>query len=361
VSVRERPTAAEIHDEWLGWALSTLPADRAAGEAAISALYELAGQPAPRFVWVDSPNAALDIVPRGVPMRAFTQTHTLADLPVAHRIATLATRLRNTLDRWVGHPWAVSWSPGVPDPLDAAVRDPLRDLVRDAICTPVRLALPMADRLTWYGQHDAYWIAHYDAWRRVHDRKYLSQGLELDLWAALARSCGWWWPLDGQCVVSERPVSVRTEDRRLHNADGPAVAYADGWTVHSWQGTRVPEWVISGPTPDLIAQEPNIEVRRCAIEHLGWENYIEQAGLRLVATAPDPGNPGSDLRLYDLPGTPLGRPARVLLAVNGSLERDGRRRRYGLGVPDFLDDPVAAAAWTYGLSATHYSQLARRT
>jgi len=51
----------------------------------------------------------------------------------------------------------------------------------------------------------------------------------------------------------------------------------------------------------------------------------------------------------------------VLPAVNGSIERDGRRRRYGLAVPRSVDDPVAAAAWPYGLSAAQYAQLARRT
>ncbi len=51
----------------------------------------------------------------------------------------------------------------------------------------------------------------------------------------------------------------------------------------------------------------------------------------------------------------------MILAVNGSAERDGRRRRYGLTVPGFFDDPVEAAGWTYGLSAEQYSLLVRRT
>ena len=75
-----------------------------------------------------------------------------------------------------------------------------------------------------------------------------------------------------------------------------------------------------------------------------------------VATAPDPGNPGSELRLYD-----MRKETRVLLAVNGSVERDGHRRQYGLTVPGFLNDPVDAAGWTYGLSAEQYSLLVRRT
>jgi hypothetical protein len=114
--------------------------------------------------------------------------------------------------------------------------------------------------------------------------------------------------------------------------------------------------VVTDPSADRIAREANVEVRRCAIEHIGWGAYIDQAGLRLVATAPDPGNPGCELRLYDMRAE-----TRVLLAVNGSAERDGHRRRYGLTVPGFLTDPIAAAGWTYGLSAEQYSLLARRT
>jgi hypothetical protein len=51
----------------------------------------------------------------------------------------------------------------------------------------------------------------------------------------------------------------------------------------------------------------------------------------------------------------------VLLATNGSPERDGTRRRYGLPVPADMDTAVHAAAWTYGLDAVQYARLARRT
>ncbi|WP_157244882.1 DUF6745 domain-containing protein [Nonomuraea typhae] len=353
--------AVDLRDEWLGHALSTQPADRPAAEAAITLLYERLGRPAPAFTWVDSPGAALARVPPGVPVQAFGTMRSQAGLSIAQRLATLVADLRAGLDDGVGHAWAPGWTRHPDNPIDSVVRAALLGIVRDGICTPIRLALPLADRLTWYGQHDAYWIAHYDAWHRVGGRTFGGRIGELAPWAQLARSCGWWWPLEDRCVIAERPLSIRLRDGRLHSDTGPAVTFPDGWSVYALGGFVVPEWVVTGPTPELIENEPNVEVRRLAIERLGWDRYIETAGLRLVATAPDPGNPGFDLKLYDLPRTPLGYTPRVLLAVNGSVERDGTRRRYGLGVPHFLDDPVAAAAWTYGLSACHYSQLARRT
>jgi hypothetical protein len=79
--------------------------------------------------------------------------------------------------------------------------------------------------------------------------------------------------------------------------------------VHAWHGT----WVIDAPTVDRIADEGNVEVRWCAIERIGWGAFLDQAGLRIVGQVADPGNPGSELRLYDLPyrrwGAPTGRTA----------------------------------------------------
>lgn len=198
--------AITIRDNWLGYGLSTDPADRPAAEVAITELYR-AGSGGPRFIWVESPGAA--------------------------------------------------------------------------------------------PQHDAYWVAHYDAWRRLGMATFSGDdSRQLDLWATLARSCGRWWPYEGVCVVAERPAVVRAErvpggrhgELRLHNAEGAAVQYPDGWSVHAWHGTLVPAWVISSPTVERITAESNIEVRRCAIERVGWDTYIDRAGLHLVAAVPDPGN-----------------------------------------------------------------------
>ncbi|GIJ57596.1 DUF6745 domain-containing protein [Virgisporangium aurantiacum] len=183
---------------------------------------------------------------------------------------------------------------------------------------------------------------------------------------AKAQSAGWWYPSLDFVLVAEPPVMVRTERAagmppRLHCATGPAIGWRDGWRLYFWHGTRVPGWVIEEPLVERVHAEANIEVRRCAIEAIGWHEYIAQAGLSLVDTADDPGNPGFDLQLYDLPERVWGTPARVLLATNGSAERDGNRRRYGLPVPSDVSTAVHAAAWTYGLTGDQYLTMNRRT
>lgn len=313
---------------WLRHALCTDPADRPAAEDAITQLYSRLNKPPPTFVWVGSPAAAVRFVARPLTLASD------GPWPLETRMASLVSDLRARL-------------PSV------YATDPLRRTVRESIAGLIRGAA--ADRLglCWYGQHDVDWVAHLR---------------EPNPWVTLARSCGWWWPREDRCVVSDRPSVLRTEpvpgeesELRLHAADEPAVEYPDGWTVHAWHGIRVPSWVIEAPTVDRIAAEPNVEVRRCAIERIGWGTFIDEAGLTLVGQAADPGNPGAELRLYDLPYARWGAATRLLMAVNGSVERDGTRRRYGLRVPAWVADPVEAAGWSYGLSGAQYRQLQRRT
>lgn len=313
---------------WLGHALCTDPADRPAAEAAITRLYSQLDKPPPTFVWVDSPPAAVELLP---PPKSLA---TLRDgpLPVENALANLySDARRNGPSMW----------------------DPLRRTVRESVAGLIRAQTGDQLGLHWRGQHDADWVAYLP---------------EESPWVTIARSCGWWWPRDRLCVITERPSMQRTElipeengGRRLHAAAGPAVEYPDGWTVHAWHGIRVPSWVIDAPTVDRIAAEGNVEVRRCAIERIGWGAFIDQAGLRLVAQSADPGSTDSELRLYDLPYERWGSPTRLLLAVNGSVERDGTRRRYGLRVPPWFDDPLDAAGWTYGLTGAQYALLQRRT
>ncbi|MEW2353832.1 DUF6745 domain-containing protein [Spirillospora sp. NPDC029432] len=279
----------------------------------------------------------------------------MTEWPLPRRLSDLALRLSSDLDVVLLRQFRLN------TPVNVAMR-PLRDSVDATLGTALRAAHGGTPPQYWATTLSAAWVARYDACRRLAGEIFTpEQAGHLDLWTAAARACRWWWPREDVCVVSEGPVTLRTEEWdgravRLHAGDGPAVRFADGFAVHAWHGAPVPAWVIDDPAAWRIDREGNVEVRRCAIERLGWDAYIDQAGLRLLGTAPDPGNPGSELRLYD-----MRRDTRVLLAVNGSVERDGTRRRYGLTVPGHLTDPVAAAGWTYGLSAEQYSRLVRRT
>ena len=205
-------------------------------------------------------------------------------------------------------------------------------------------------------------------------------GLELpgDLWdrarayEGTIESACWWWPHRRFVMICERPTEIHRESFgsptqwgwsqfRLHNETGPAVAFQDGWGVYALHGVQVPADLIThGWSTKRILAERNAEVRRVAIELMGWDRFVADAKLTQVGECvPDPGNPGQMLALYDVPERIYNAAIRVLLCTNATEERDGTRHRFGLTVPASISDPVAAAEWSFGLNPSQYRQLER--
>ena len=322
-------------EKWIERGWDTTPVDKAAWEKGARACYAYAGIPFPeRVVWVPSP---------------------LVGALAAPIAAYLIALDRNLAQLAVG----------------GAVGDAVRDAVRDAVGGAVASSL----RSLWYyrlgGQWWTYWQAYNSYFRDV-------AGLELDpeLWKRSyayeqASTAGWWWPFRDFVMVSERPTELHLEQvgptgwgsHRLHCETGPAIAWRDGFALYYWHGTRVPQDLIDGRwTSADILREANAEIRRCGIERMGWDRFVVDARLTPVgAPAPDPGNPGHHLVLYDVPEQLFDEPVRVLLATNGTVERDGTRRRFGLTVPANIRTPLDAAAWTYGLSSDDYARCQRRS
>ena len=249
----------KIRQEWLDHGLSPAPADRPAAERALTGIYARTARPAPRFEWVDSPRQALPLI-AGRP--------TLDDLyarirdprgtaPAASDLAVVGARLKAGLSAGTLHPdpelspvrkkgkrdesWPElpplrAFEAGVPPnvvlhqgvlgSLRRSLVRGFRQLLRDALGGG---SLPVC----WYGQHDAAWIAYYDALHRLGLARYRPDDLEhLELWSALARSCGWWWPGEDVCVVADRPEQVHTESLPGAFHDEVrlvAVHYRDGW------------------------------------------------------------------------------------------------------------------------------------
>lgn len=128
-----------------------------------------------------------------------------------------------------------------------------------------------------FGQHYDYWNG---AARYVAATKH-SYGTDIDRrlawWPKLAESCGWWFPYEFLCIccekMSEAHWEVR-EDRRVpHNDSGPAILYADGWSIWALHGTLVPEELVMTPAeklnPAKLATYTNAEVRKEFVKKIG--------------------------------------------------------------------------------------------
>ena len=205
-------------------------------------------------------------------------------------------------------------------------------------------------------------------------------GLELsgDLWERsrafeqTIANAGLWWPHTDFVIVCDRPTEIHREQvnptgwgsHRLHNERGPAISWRDGWALYYVHGVRVTEQIVMHPetltVQDILGQD-NAEVRRVAAEMFGWDRFVAEADLTLINECDDPANQPYKLRLYDLPEQIYEQPVRLVLCTNATPERDGTRRQYGLTVPAETKDALSAIAWTFGVDAKQYAQLASAT
>lgn len=230
---------ARIRDEWISCGLSTEPADRPTAEAGIRASYTAAGLEPPRFIiWLESPRAG--IIGQAIAAEIITETANEKSRRENE------SEIKSRID---------SWSDGVV-----------------------------------YGQHSAGYYSYYEAMESLG-----VTGMELiHGQQQVARSAGWWWCFSGFAIVTERPVLInRDANGNLHSDTEMAIRYPDGWGFYAWHGRRVPEWVIMNPSMEGIAAEENTEIRRCAIESMGWDNFTKAASLTCAGCAADPGKPRS--------------------------------------------------------------------
>ncbi len=210
----------------------------------------------------------------------------------------------------------------------------------------------LAGRQTWecgFGHLDSSWIGFY------HFLKTLGfQGIEpLEGMRMLTESCGWWWPYENICFITDRPRQLHRDNRgRLHNETGMAIQYSDGWGFYAWHGIIVPEYVILLPEPidlEMINNEPNTEVRRVLIERFGLERYLKEGVVGKV-------HQDQSGILYRM--NPKGdEPILVVRVVNSTCEPDGTFKEYFLRVPPNMMRAKQAVAWTFGLTEEEYAPL----
>jgi len=392
----------EWADKWIANAMSTAPADQTAMRSAMAGLYDAANlEPPTRGVFVKSPMTAAiaGSIAAGVwwirdnpgqHAELFGHVVSEAELLAALRVAC-AVAMDRGMAMLRGEEPRLSWPPAATEDAtwaatEAATRDATRDATWDATRDATEAATEAATRAateaaTWDATVINFLLQCTSGWYRMHDGgsdwssypAYLSffdrvANLNLavhDKWrhyedaatngASRMMHKRFW-------IVSDRQVSIHVDPQaRLHHETGPARTWGDGWAIYAWHGVRVPADLIEdGWDTARILKEPNAEVRRCAIERLGWERFVVDAGLAQVGeNVPDPGNPGHTLALYDVPEAIYDTAVRVLICDNATPERDGTRRRFGLTVPASMPDPVAAAAWTFGLNPSEYAALER--
>jgi len=206
-----------------------------------------------------------------------------------------------------------------------------------------------------WGQLDSYWIAYYVFPNRYIKKMYSKQNWDtLMAWDGISKSCGWWWAFENAVFISDRFESLHQDGlNRLHNPDGPAMRFRDGYSIYAVNGVVVPEWVIETPekiTPQLIEGEKNAEVRRVMIGKYGWHNFLHNVDAKLIDRDPDP-TIGELWRWRE----PDGVEVKILRALNGTPDPEtGEEKWYSLRVPINFTLALHANRYTYPV-ARHLS------
>src|SRR5439155_18913594 len=98
----------------------------------------------------------------------------------------------------------------------------------------------------WYygfgGACEGGWVAFYDFPLRHLGCAYDALIVQRLAWyGELCTAAFWWWPFPAFTVVSDRPETRWNERGRLHNTEGPAIAFSDGYALDALYGERVPD------------------------------------------------------------------------------------------------------------------------
>ena len=353
-------TLRQYAERWVAIRRSTQPSSRRAAETGVRVAYIAAGlEPPRRIAWCNGPIELADstmqvartdgadigsVLIRDTQIRLTSaikrRVHkgVLSEIANAFRSDAATTAVSNAVARNIGRQrlsisarlrWAFSL-------LDA--RQPFADLSRGII-----------------GQHELAWLGLYEYLHDVcglHAETAPMHGLSL-----FAKHAGWMLPHKHVCWLAERPSVLQVDLRgRLHNANGPALHYPDGWSFYAWKGIQVPAWFINRPdkiTITAINRESDGQVRRCMIEMMTPERYVLEGGAVRVAEDKIGVLWHQRWGMFDSWA--------AVEVINGTPGPDGTRKHYFLQVPSQLRTPLEAVAWTYGLPAAEYARLKLRT
>jgi hypothetical protein len=139
---------------------------------------------------------------------------------------------------------------------------------------------------------DTYWATWFTAYSAMYDFAN-TIGVEMDqkkleLFLAWGRCCPFilFAKAGDKVYVSRNPIELYLdENKRLHNDNGMAVRYNDGWGVYVLNNVRVDEQIVMRPETQTVEQirgEDNAEIKRLRIERYGWSRYFKDIGAKLI-------------------------------------------------------------------------------
>jgi hypothetical protein len=348
-------------EKWIKIGLSCEPANREAAEAAYRACYRFAGlRDDVPIIWVESPIVGALAASIAASMLHDSAVGSAVGSAVHSAVrSAVHSAVRSAVDSAVRSAVGLAGSSAVDSAVGLAVRS--------AVDSAVDSAEKKNSAIFWHfwcgGQFWSYWPA-FESFFRSECSLVLAGDLpdRAAAWAATSANAGYWWPNKSFIIACDRPRHIRRDDAgRLHSETDTAIEWRDGWGLHFWHGTRVPDhWITERSTldPRDVIRAENVEQRAAGAAIVGWPKMIDVLEARVIDRHESPEI--GELIEMTLPG--LDHPGRFLKA---------RCPRNGLiveGVPDVsdidglpIDTALAAQAWRIGDPQSEYIPPQTRT
>lgn len=155
------------------------------------------------------------------------------------------------------------------------------------------------------------------------------------------------------CFISDFPETIVTDDSgRLHNPDGPAIRWRDGWSCYYWRNLPIPRWMIEEKhliTVDKINAMENIEIRRVMLEIYGTSRYILDSGAFEVRR--------DKYGILYWMAMKNDEPLLMVRVTNSTAEPDGTFKEYWLRVPPGIRSAKEGVAWTFHIDPEDYDPI----
>lgn len=238
--------------KWQSYALSTQPLDRGPATAAIQVAYATINRRTPEIQFFPSPYAALKSITAQAD--AFEQMNyevsKLLEQKIAHFLwkqldTQLEKGLRHSLSTQLCWPHTLRLWPHLWDQLETCEDlGELRELRQWMDTEP----LGDLDGMEWSLSGSLFDFCFAvldceDGQAAVDTRRFSFSGQKTSfpsrwqIYQSIAQHCAWFFPVEGLCLVSDRPRFLAWDQNYcLHAEEQPAVVFADGFSIYVHHG-----------------------------------------------------------------------------------------------------------------------------
>jgi hypothetical protein len=220
-----------ISEKWRNVALSTERIDHQKATIAIQEAYTIIGKSTPEIIFFDSPYAALN---SKLNFQKKDYLHSQMKYKIENELESLLWRfldiplvseVDNLLCQLLESKLITEMDYLIKDELDSQLNYQLRNELNNCIQPEL-----------WGAFHGSWADFFISVLNCTPNQK------NLQIFQSLIKLCGWIFPYENTCLVSERPIKLSFDSQnQFHALGSPAIEFADGFSVYAYHGVRLPQ------------------------------------------------------------------------------------------------------------------------